>query len=115
MEGRDLMTMKRISTMAELEDNLKQDAVILFKHSSTCPISGAAFDEYEQFTSSDPEFPALYLVVQEDRELSQKVAENYHVKHESPQVILFKNGDVAWHASHWNITKATITKAISEK
>lgn len=109
------MSMEHISTKNQLDDYLKQEAVILLKHSSTCPISSAGLGEFEKFVESFPNFPSLYIVVQEDRELSNEIAETYHIKHETPQVILFKNGDVAWHASHWDITKASITKAVSEE
>ena len=37
------------------------------------------------------------------------------VKHESPQAILFHNGEVVWHASHGAITVESLTRAIQEQ
>ncbi|WP_315969839.1 bacillithiol system redox-active protein YtxJ [Bacillus testis] len=114
--GREGATMAKqhIHTQQELEDQLKNDKVLIFKHSSTCPISAEAFVQYEKFTEEHPELTSLYLVVQEDKELSNSIADTYHVKHQSPQAILFKNGDVAWHESHWRITVDSLTKALEE-
>lgn len=90
------------------------EKLFVLKHSSTCPVSQAAYEEYEKFASEQRNLHTYYLVVQEERPLSDYIAEKFHIKHESPQVILFKNGDVVWHASHWKITLDTLTKAIEE-
>lgn len=93
---------------------LEKDTFIVIKHSSTCPISQAAYEEYESFASEHEELPIYYLIVQEDRPLSNLMAERFSIKHESPQVLLFKNGEVAWHASHWKITYSSLTDAMNE-
>lgn len=108
------MTLERIHASEQLEEYLKLDAILLFKHSNTCPISATAYKQFIQFCDNNPGFPSVYIVVQEDRHLSAEIAAKYHIKHESPQAILFKNGDVAWHDSHMNITEAAITKALAE-
>jgi bacillithiol system protein YtxJ len=109
------MTLEHIHDKEQLQEYLKEDAVLLFKHSSTCPVSSAAYDEFIKFTESNKGFPSVYLIVQQDRELSNTIEETYHIKHETPQAILFKNGNVAWHDSHWNITQSAIIKALSEE
>ena len=109
------MSLQHIVTKSEFDEYLKEDAFILLKHSNTCPISAQAYDEFKQFVEEFPDFPAVYLVVQEDRALSNEITEIFHVKHESPQVILFKNGNVAYHASHWDIKVGAIQKAIEER
>lgn len=86
---------------------------LLIKHSVTCPISGNAFDEYEKFTSQS-DFPTYYLYVQDARPLSNYVAQHFGVKHESPQALLFAEGKVIWHASHWDITEATLKQVIDK-
>ncbi|MBT2691176.1 bacillithiol system redox-active protein YtxJ [Bacillus sp. ISL-47] len=90
------------------------EQLLLLKHSSTCPVSGAAYEEYESFANEHKDLNIYYLVVQEDRPLSNHIAETFHIKHESPQAILFNNGDVAWHASHWKITYDSLQKALDE-
>lgn len=109
------MALEHITTKQQLDQYLDKETVILFKHSSTCPVSAEAFNEYQMFVNEHSEIPAVFLVVQENRDLSNEVAESFHVKHQSPQVILFRNGNVAWHESHWRITNESLTTAIMEE
>ena len=81
-----------------------------FKHRVTCPISGRAFEEFETFVKQYEDIPAYYLQVQESRPLSNYIAEQYGIKHESPQAIIFKNGKVKWHASHSQITALALAE-----
>ncbi|ALC89644.1 thioredoxin [Bacillus sp. FJAT-18017] len=89
----------------------KESKVMILKHSSTCPISHAAFEEYGEFAGDDS-IPAWMLIVQESRPLSTHIAETYGIKHESPQAILFADGQPVWNASHWKITKKSLNEAI---
>ncbi len=84
--------------------------VILFKHSLTCPISRAA---YEEMSLMDREQVAL-VIVQDSRAVSNEIAQRTGVRHESPQTIILQGGEVAWHASHFDITKAAVTRALHE-
>lgn len=81
--------------------------VMLLKNSTTCPISRQAFNEYQRFSNEAGE-DVYYLNVQESRDLSHWIATTYGIKHESPQVLLFKNNEVSWNDSHFNITMASL-------
>ncbi|WP_160155548.1 bacillithiol system redox-active protein YtxJ [Geobacillus sp. TFV-3] len=99
------MGMEKLETIEQFERVMKETERFLFvKHSLTCPISRAAFGECEKFAADHPELAVYCLYVQEARPLSTYIAETTGVKHESPQVLLFENGRVVWHASHWSIT-----------
>ncbi|MFB8735474.1 bacillithiol system redox-active protein YtxJ [Bacillus sp. SL00103] len=78
------------------------------KHSLTCPISQAAFQEFEAFASAHEDISQLISCrFKTHRELSsydRKVG----VKHESPQALVFSGGKVKWHASHSSITKEAL-------
>lgn len=107
--------MKKIDSIEEFDQTVEAGKpLIILKHSLTCPVSHAAYEEYEKFVSDDKNVESVYLAVQEARPLSNHIAEKFHIKHESPQAILFKNGDVVWHASHWKITYDSLTKALEE-
>lgn len=86
-----------------------QRPVIIFKHSTTCPISAAAYRQM-----SEVERGILLIVVQSARGVSNKVATLTGVRHESPQVIVLKNGKVVWSASHFNITADAVEKVVSK-
>ncbi len=105
--------MKKFNGNEDFEQALESgEKFLLLKHSSTCPISQEAYDEYEKFASEYDN--TYYLVVQEERPLSNHIAEKLQIKHESPQAILFKNGEAVWHASHWKITFDSLKKAVAE-
>ncbi|PLT31491.1 bacillithiol system redox-active protein YtxJ [Peribacillus deserti] len=105
------MTLKKILAQEQFDELAQSKSFLLVKHSLTCPVSQAAFEEYQEFAEAN-DVNTAYLTVQEARPLSNYVAEKYSVKHESPQAILFKNGEVAWHASHWKITNKSLREAV---
>ncbi|GAB3804455.1 bacillithiol system redox-active protein YtxJ [Virgibacillus kimchii] len=90
--------------------------VLLFKHSTTCPISARAHEQYQQFLESADRNMDSYLVkVIEDRPVSNQIAEETKVKHESPQLFLIRDKEVLWHTSHSEITVENIEEAIHNK
>ncbi|WP_445489422.1 bacillithiol system redox-active protein YtxJ [Niallia sp. 03133] len=106
--------MKKIDSIEEFDKEVQNNSsVLLLKHSLTCPISLAAFDEYQEFTEANENVNACYLAVQDSRPLSSHIAEFYQIKHESPQALLFTNNKVVWNASHRNITVNTLTDAVN--
>ena len=73
--------------------------VILFKHSTTCPISAGV---YQEISNADADINLI--VVQHARDVSAALAEKTGIRHESPQAIVLKNGEVVYHASHYDVT-----------
>lgn len=107
--------MKQINSTGQLSEAINGEGLVfVLKHSTTCPISQAAFGEYEKFTQEHPEANCYFLTVQDARPVSDYIAEQFQIKHESPQVILFKNKEISWHASHWKITKTALGSVLKE-
>jgi bacillithiol system protein YtxJ len=107
--------LEKINQIEEFDELLKkQNTFLILKHSLTCPVSQAAYQEYQKFANEHTEVPTYFLAVQDSRPLSNEIAERYQVKHESPQAFLFSNTKVAWNASHWKITKSSLASAISD-
>ena len=96
-------------TLDELIKNSKEAPVILFKHSTTCPISANAHREMTKVQN-----PVGLIVVQHSRDISREVEQRTGVRHESPQALILRNGKVAWHASHYDITKADVEQAMND-
>jgi bacillithiol system protein YtxJ len=94
----------RIETESGIEAALTGERFLLFKHSTACPISVAAFSQYEEFAAANPDLPTSWIEVREQRPLSRLVAERTGVTHQSPQAIYLEAGRVIWHASHGGIT-----------
>ena len=94
-------------------DELKGDAYFIFKHSNICPISANA-QEVVKSMENNIRIPIFKIVVQTEREVSNEVEEKTHIKHESPQLILIKNGKAIWHKSHYDINEETIEEALKK-
>ena len=108
----------RVESMSEIDalvEKSQETPVMLFKHSLTCPISGAALRQYQSFLDNRPEDDAaVYALVevQNARDVSNEIARRTGVRHESPQALLLRGGKVAWHASHWSIKAQSLASAV---
>lgn len=85
--------------------------VFVFKHSTRCPISAAAREQFERFTEAMPEVACRLVLVVEQRPLSLEIAHETGVTHASPQALLLVQGKVVWHASHYQITAHALREA----
>ncbi|WP_225999586.1 bacillithiol system redox-active protein YtxJ [Paenibacillus sp. BJ-4] len=108
-----MATMTKMTTVQQLNSALEASSdkpLLLFKHSTRCPISSGAYQEMESYLQAAPnesiEYGIIYVV--EDRPVSNEAADRLQVKHESPQAILIKDGEAVWHTSHSNITARTL-------
>ena len=75
---------------------------LIFKHSTTCSISKMALSRFERAEAPDT-IDFYYLDLLKFRALSNAIAEYFKVPHESPQVILIKNGECTYDESHYGI------------
>ena len=98
--------------LEHLVDRSKTDPVLIFKHSTQCPISTQAYEEFTGFAEGAPGLVCGAVLVIENRRLSNAIAERFGVRHESPQALLIKDGRVVWHASHWSITSESLGEAL---
>ena len=81
-----------------------EQPVLIFKHSTTCSISAAAKGKIErQWADSGLNLPIYYLDLLRFRPLSGQIAEQFGVQHQSPQLLLIKDGECAYDASHMGI------------
>jgi bacillithiol system protein YtxJ len=103
-----------LETGSLLEEALASDAVVvLFKHSTTCSISQMAFARFErQFVTSEG-VDLYYLDLLNFRPISAQIAELTGVKHESPQVIALKKGEIIYTATHNGIDAKALMEVIA--
>lgn len=86
----------------EIIEESKQQPVIIFKHSIRCSTSDMIKMRLER--SKEPDFIKFYyLDLIRHRDISNKIAEVFNVYHESPQVLLIKNGECTYDESHMAI------------
>jgi bacillithiol system protein YtxJ len=73
----------------------------IFKHSTRCSISAMALSRIERgWQAKLPDQPVYYLDLITYRSLSDQIARQFNVQHESPQLLMIKNGQCVYYASH---------------
>ena len=83
---------------------------LIFKHSTRCSISRYVLSDFiAHFTFSSDELEAHYLDLLSYREISNQIAEQFEVIHQSPQILLIKNGKAVVYASHEGINKIQLS------
>lgn len=90
-----------------------EQALLIFKHSTSCSVSADAIQEYEAFLEQNSKVKSVLVKVIESRPVSNQIAEDLGIQHQSPQAILVNNNEVVWHTSHWHIKQESLAKAIS--
>ena len=91
-----------MSQIIDLKEKSLPTNCYVFKHSTTCPTSFAAA---ENVRGAEIGLVLYWVNVIEQRDLSNWVAEQYGVTHQSPQLILIQQGKVVQSWSHYGITK----------
>lgn len=86
-----------------------EKTVVVFKHSTRCPVSSMAKRKLERDWNLDADLvDAYFLDLVKFRSVSNYISEKSDVKHESPQMIVYKNENVFHHASHHYIEVTNI-------
>jgi bacillithiol system protein YtxJ len=96
--------MEPVRDESDLERAFREPWALVFKHSTRCPVSSAAWREVRRFRGAHREAPVYVVHVVEQRPLSNVLAARTGVRHESPQAVLLRDGRVAWHDSHEGVT-----------
>ncbi|MBN7814819.1 bacillithiol system redox-active protein YtxJ [Algoriphagus pacificus] len=80
--------------------------VMIFKHSTRCSVSSMSLDRLLRNWKEEDHQNVVpyYLDLIQNRALSDRVSEVFGVRHESPQVILIKNGVAVYDNSHFGIS-----------
>lgn len=100
------------SQLSEIKEASKLRPQVIFKHSTRCSISAVAKSRLERGTPpSNVDFYFLDLI--RNRPVSNKIAEEFSVYHESPQVLLIKNGECVYDESHSGISMADIEDQVA--
>lgn len=107
------LTLDQEAMLNTLEQNSFEKPVVIFKHSTRCSISSVAKRRLERAWDLPKEdVDIYYLDLIRYRPISNQIASQFGVKHESPQLILLKDGKVIHHSSHNMISVDGIKNAL---
>ena len=95
----------------EIVENSFHRPQLIFKHSTRCGISRMVKDQFSGgYSLTEEEGSLYYLDLLKFRSLSQAITDRFDVWHESPQLIIIRDGAVARHASHGAILDIDLSK-----
>ncbi|MBD8489598.1 bacillithiol system redox-active protein YtxJ [Echinicola sp. CAU 1574] len=95
----------KVEQLRHIKEESKVQPVLIFKHSTSCSISGMAWNRLQRNWKEDDfsKVSPYVLDLLSFREISNAIAEEFAVEHESPQVILVKDGMAYYDTSHMGI------------
>lgn len=101
-----------LTDIGQLEE-IKKDSFskpqIIFKHSTRCGISSMVMNKFVKSYEIDNELVNLhYLDLLSYRDVSDEIGYTFGVMHQSPQLLIVKNGEVIKHSSHYDINSNVI-------
>ena len=105
-----LISVDEINTIKEISKN---HSILIFKHSTSCGISRMVMKQFESlFNEENKHLKVYYLDLLNFREVSSKLSEVFQVIHQSPQLLVIKNGISVYDKSHYEITGVNLSKYI---
>jgi bacillithiol system protein YtxJ len=105
--------MKQLSTSQEVDSAISGETAILYKHSTRCPISAAAHKEMEQFLERNPDAPFFMVDVNDSADVSGYIEQTSGIEHQSPQLILYRNGIPNWNSARFDISADALEAQLS--
>lgn len=103
----------QMSQLDEIVEESKNKTVAIFKHSTRCGISRMALKRFEKSYNLEPaQLSLYYLDLLVHRDISNEIAHRFKVYHESPQMIVIKNGNSIYNASHYSIDAEYLEKLV---
>lgn len=114
MDWIEIKSEQDLDTISEesFQNNL---GIAIYKHSTRCSISSVAKTRLSLSWDFKEELPIYYLDLLSYRHISDLIAEKFNVFHESPQLIVIKNGKVIYHNSHLSISVKDLHRALEVK
>ncbi len=104
---------QELTSIAQLEDiseKSKSKTQVIFKHSTTCGISKMAMRQFVSDYNLNSNLDLNYLDLLNHRDVSNEIASKFQVMHESPQLLVIKNGNAVAHKSHGAINDLDLEK-----
>jgi bacillithiol system protein YtxJ len=100
------------SQLQEIIDLSKNTPQVIFKHSTRCSISSMALNRMEQ-ANQPANIDFYYLDLIQYRPISQQIAEIFSVYHESPQILLIKDGNCTYSETHMGISMDELIEQVN--
>lgn len=92
-----------LGQLNELISSSNEKPVLIFKHSTRCIVSRTALKQFENEFDLENQVSAYFLDLLAHRDISNEIASRFGVYHQSPQLLLIKEGESVYDVSHSDI------------
>ncbi|BCY29470.1 bacillithiol system redox-active protein YtxJ [Flavobacterium okayamense] len=100
------------SQLDEIVENSNDKTIGIFKHSTRCSISRFTLKQFESEYNIENKVDLYFLDLLNHRDVSNEIANRFQVIHQSPQLIVIKNGVAVYDASHSDIEAEALEKYV---
>ncbi|WP_394759417.1 bacillithiol system redox-active protein YtxJ [Flavobacterium sp.] len=101
-----------LGQLKEIIDTSTEKPALIFKHSTRCSISRMVLKQFENEFDLKDKITPYFLDLLEHRDISNEIANRFGVTHQSPQLIIIKNGVSIYDASHESINADDLQKFV---
>ncbi|MEJ7587030.1 MAG: bacillithiol system redox-active protein YtxJ [Ferruginibacter sp.] len=108
----DWIALTEEAQLTEIKKLSESKPQVIFKHSTRCSISSVVKNRLER-TKPPGNVDFYFLDLIRNRDISNKIADEFSVYHESPQVLLIKDGKCIYDESHSGISMHEIEELVS--
>ena len=103
-----------MAQLDEITEESKTKPIAIFKHSTRCGISRGVLKIFERnYSLKEEQIKLYFLDLLAHRDISNEIAARFNVHHESPQIIVVKDGKVVFHDSHHSIEASDLEKYVN--
>jgi bacillithiol system protein YtxJ len=107
------ISLTTLEQLTNIQSKSQTKTQIVFKHSTRCGISRMVMNQFiEAYGLSESNADLYYLDLLNYREISNEIANRFNVFHESPQLLVIKNGVAVANASHGAINELDLNRFI---
>ncbi|MFD2586805.1 bacillithiol system redox-active protein YtxJ [Croceitalea marina] len=101
--------LQSIEQLNEIEEESKTKTQVIFKHSTTCGISRMVLNMFvDNYEFTENQLDLYFLDLHAHRDVSNEVAIKFQVIHQSPQLLIVRNGVTVSHVSHGSISEVNL-------
>ncbi|WKN30595.1 bacillithiol system redox-active protein YtxJ [Porifericola rhodea] len=101
----------KVDTLQEIKEKSNLQPILIFKHSTRCSISSMALNRLERdWKTDEANIQAYFLDLIKNRDISNEVASTFNITHQSPQVLIIKDGKCVYDNSHMGISYREINE-----
>ncbi|WP_293892661.1 bacillithiol system redox-active protein YtxJ [Flavobacterium sp.] len=106
---------RQLTDLGQLNEIVSESTdmpVLIFKHSTRCGVSRMILKQFENEFDLHEEITPYFLDILAYRSLSNEIANRFEVVHQSPQLIVIKDGKAVYNDSHESLDASQLEQFI---